>query len=233
MMNPFEVVNKLIGGPVWEKLLNLVELGTHIDNPYHNTDHMKLVIYHAMAAYVSEGGNLSSTTAIELAIAALFHDFNHSGGVESDENNINAALVVIEDSVEPLCKPLNLNMRHIYDMILCTRYDGPEKGFLLKPDTVAEKCLRDADLCMIYTYEGRDLLLGLFEELNPGKTLGLTSSIEEVNAFFNDTCKFLREAEYFTQYGKRMRDTQLNRALEQFRQRLELITNNTILRETL
>ena len=63
-------------------------------NPYHNNKHALFVFTNAMNifdVYRKEYG-LKSTDKINLGLATIFHDFNHSGGKLKDDSNIQLAL---------------------------------------------------------------------------------------------------------------------------------------------
>lgn len=229
MFDPIAVLERTFVTDSWRRIMNTMDFGTHVVNPYHNTTHMKLVAYHAYAAYTDGGGDPQSTLASELTLAALFHDYNHSGGFESDTENIEATLRYLRNKVwAEFFEAEGVSQETVFDLIRMTQYNGPIVGFPHKPQTLAEKSIRDADLCMIYTPEGRALLVGLFEEFNRRPITSAVVTSQHVNDFFKANCKFLYNAEYYTPYGIRMRDTHLLQSLEEFRLLLQDLTGKTI-----
>src|ERR1700722_12268320 len=86
-------------------LLGIAKTGVHVTNPYHNLTHELLVVYHAMIAYhsLNYATHDSMGTWRELAVAALFHDHDHSGGKHKDYDNIQRAIIrvaILPDNVD-------------------------------------------------------------------------------------------------------------------------------------
>lgn len=67
-----------------EDILHAMQAGTHLENPYHNNDHMMHVAFHACMAYEREASEFDRAKYDSLTLAALFHDFDHSGGKATD-----------------------------------------------------------------------------------------------------------------------------------------------------
>lgn len=103
--------------------------------PYHNNRHMYGVAVIADYLYRTEAGNEGYPADHErLIVAALMHDYRHSGGAQLDIVNIRHAM----DAV------LHMYIRgvpYIQRMIALTEYP-----FKYEPSSISEKCLRDADL---------------------------------------------------------------------------------------
>lgn len=190
-----------------EELFLLARSGSHNRNKYHNVLHELQHVYWAWSclcnAGVSEIVNRRETTE-ELVIASLFHDHNHSGGALPDSQNIERALNFV-------AKNFPENPR-IGDLIRVTQFDG--KGFPFEPETFAQKCMRDADLCAIYSQEGHRLLLGLFEEMARKRLCEFSE--EEMRTAISKSENFLWEREMYTEHGKRMKDDHLASALRVF-----------------
>ena len=114
--------------------------------PYHNKYHARCMMLNCF-----EGALFEKCTTVEvraLVVAAMFHDFNHTGGHEPDEANIRLALEGLnlaqhaEMFFTPLTeKELELAIR----AIRVTQYP-----FIHEPMTVTEKIIRDADLMQLY-----------------------------------------------------------------------------------
>jgi len=193
-------------------LVNLAKIGVHVTNPYHNLTHELLVVYHALTAYYHSlpRGSLSDRQrekANYLVIAALFHDHNHSGGKTSDFENVERAISYVSNlpNLFPATKDI------ISDLIRKTEFtDGK---FPHKPIMFVEQCLRDADLCMIYTSQGRQLLMELPREIDGGLSL-YRRNPEARKSFLKKNKQFLESCEMFTEYGKLMKEFHLDRACQ-------------------
>jgi hypothetical protein len=73
--------------------------------------------------------------------------------------------------------------------------------------------MRDADLMSIYSEEGRQLLLGLSTEF--GRPIsGMTT--HERQDFIEANAAFLRDAQMYTWYGRRIKDLHLESCLREF-----------------
>ena len=57
-------------------------------NPYHNLNHTLSVMYGVYEGFKSNRNKRIKYDLRVLLLSALFHDANHSGGKESDENNV-------------------------------------------------------------------------------------------------------------------------------------------------
>jgi hypothetical protein len=75
----------------------------------------------------------------ELLIAAMFHDFNHSGGEQLDSVNISRALTGVSTFFKEFCGTGYPHLIHI--CIKCTEYP-----FVVEPCTIEQRIIRDADL---------------------------------------------------------------------------------------
>lgn len=202
-------------------LLNLVDLakiGVHVTNPYHNLTHELLVVYHAMTAYYHRcGGKLSASASIEelriLAIAALFHDHDHSGGKTTDDLNIERAIARV--STLPILSSIGLakSVDHITDVCsLIRKTEFTNGGFPFEPMNFSAKCLRDADLCMIYTTQGRQLLMELPRE-HAGVCVYRVDT-QQRRQFLIKNKEFLQSCPMYTEYGQLMKEFHLERSCE-------------------
>jgi len=147
------------------------------DIPYHNKYHtycMALNVYEASLYY-----NLSIEARRALLVAALFHDYDHSGGRKTDDINVAIAANNLVDAHKQLVEiyrtqPVSdvgdhfahLTPKELIDAIetlLITKYpyDGP-------PVTMLQKIIRDADLMQVYEEDAdrlRQQFLGLKAEM--------------------------------------------------------------------
>jgi hypothetical protein len=182
-----------------DRLMLLANSGTHTLNPYHNVIHELQNVYYSFSCFVNTSALIDSGPLIaDLVQASLFHDHNHSGGILSDDRNVERAIEFTERELR-LKEP-------VLNIIRCTQFvDGK---FHIDPTNLAERCIRDADLMTIYSQEGFRLMIGLFEEMSK-KTLSKFTE-EEVRKSLSATGNFLFAQTMYTDHGNRMRDEHLD-----------------------
>lgn len=126
------------------------------DLPYHNWFHTCCMICNCMEGALHY--NLSYSECHLLGVAALFHDFDHTGGREHDSINIHRALASLNIYVEGS----NLELKHIRACISVTQFP-----FDIEPVTIEQKIIRDADLMQILEPEWYEhVILGLQAEMS-------------------------------------------------------------------
>jgi len=135
------------------------------DLPYHNLYHAHCVLLNCY-----EGGmhlRLSEDELRGLCAGALFHDFNHFGGILPDDKNIKAALEGLKIAQRyALSRHLGLSAQSFEvaeTVIRVTQYP-----YIIEPTTVPEQIIRDADLMQAYEEVPKEQLkqfLGLKSEL--------------------------------------------------------------------
>jgi len=106
-------------------------------SPYHNFCHGLSVLKYAEII-----SRLLNTTGVskQLAIACLFHDFNHSAGKETDAWNVQTAIISMTGRLKP--KHLYM-MEDVAQIIQATQYPYVVDRFDL---TYEQAIIRDADL---------------------------------------------------------------------------------------
>jgi len=201
-------------GEVCTPLVMIARSGYHILNPYHNYDHELQHVYWSYACAVNEPeAELCDTELTCLGLASLFHDHNHSGGKSDDASNIERAVKILPRVRKSFEYGMTEDQVAIVErLIRCTQFNG-SSGFEREPTDFLEMCMRDADLMAIYSEEGRQLLLGLFDEFGTPLREMKTSQLQET---LDKNAKFLREAPMYTEFGKRMKEYHLESALRDF-----------------
>jgi len=137
--------NGTIVGPI----VNYLELCNPSTAPYHCNRHMLHMSRLAYNLYAAEfpHGKLDPKEALNLTYAALFHDFGHSGGRLPDSENIKIATeaamryVTMEKNNPDYTSHQYLDRELITRLIQVTEYP-----FIHEPQTLLEKCIRDADV---------------------------------------------------------------------------------------
>lgn len=146
-------------------------------NAYHNTEHMFGVAQLAWKIWNVEVGeeqrasDSEDYTFLEVIIASLWHDYDHSGGYQPDVENISDALAALETWLDlPEYKDVADNLGLYYDdggtlervrqLITVTEFP-----FVHEPRFIAEKIIRDADLLYSFSDATGPILNGLYTEL--------------------------------------------------------------------
>lgn len=146
-------------------------------NPYHNTDHMFHVARLALLIYSRESKNGCLGSQLALFVAAMFHDYNHSAGILSDDENIEAAVKAAT---------WYLHVSNLKDLIptveaaiRCTRYP-----YIKEPESLIEKCLRDADVLYPAAMRDADLVMvALKNEMNVSRELRNEKPLDKAEVF--------------------------------------------------
>jgi hypothetical protein len=118
----------------------LWDFAQNLNHPYHNFRHMTHVLFLCHDACVYYGRKLTRREKRNLLIAALFHDFDHSGMFGHDDLNITRAVrglrkhILSEDLVE---------LGNIEYLILVTKYPHTEP---VSRFTLSGQIMCDADL---------------------------------------------------------------------------------------
>lgn len=200
--NVFEVsIESLLQSIGLDTALAFYKLNCKSQNlPYHNKRHTYNMVgrcYRMATEY-----HLPMQSLKQLLLAALFHDFNHSGkstGIIHDRHNIEAAIAAVKDFFYSLengaCPEFNQqDLFNVCRIIACTEFP-----FAHEPITIEQRIIRDADLLEIsepgwYSH----VILGLSEELG----------IQEVIMVQNQAT-FLEACTFYTKVGQRIFDQYL------------------------
>lgn len=200
---------------------------THTCNEYHNDGHCSFVANKAIACW-RYSNRSSAVVPVELILAGMFHDVEHSGGRASDEDNIAAALEVWnEASQHPMVSHVDAHLVAL--LIRVTQYN-PD-GFKYKhPKEICDLvggydaklaflacCMRDADLLTIYDRSEFSVrsLMGLHEEMNRTRELKGQPLVAVVD-FLEGNRKFLEAAPMYTPYGIAMKEKHLEGSIQYF-----------------
>lgn len=156
--------------------------------PYHGIDHLfevynnckTLIDFSEMDQFILNEDSEEVNYETELLIAALFHDYNHSGGKLKDIENIEIAIKGCKEFLDTIDHDLNIDV--IESVIKATEYPSPIKGDL----TIEQKIIQDADMCyLLNDIAIVKLYYGLREEFG----VELDKFLENQLAFF-ETVKF-------------------------------------------
>ncbi len=156
--------------PVYKKAFKwIVENSKSNTLPYHNITHLISVFescYDASEHYNFEDIFSDESAEIELCLAALFHDVNHSGGVLTDDKNIEVAIKSFEDFYKVLSKEEQslFSKQEVIDTIKPTEY--PYQITDSSKLNLKQRILRDADLTSAFSGDWfQSVVYGLKEEM--------------------------------------------------------------------
>jgi len=151
-----------------------------VENDYHNNEHMINVFNNAMVLFnhYKDEYKLPPYHKLILGLAALFHDFNHSGGRLKDSENIELALVALKEFL------VTINKSDLYDdiknIIIATEF--PQLDIDLD---ILQKIIRDADTMGGIIDGWKSVVTNLASEYNKTLVEFIPTQIK-----FLDTVKF-------------------------------------------
>lgn len=176
-------------------------------NAYHNTEHMfgaaKLgwKIWEVEVAENKLPDDSPDFRMVDVIVALLWHDFDHSGGRLSDAENIEDAIAAFDHFLDlPEFAEINMKLGYydgqahsVKDLIRVTEFP-----FVHEPRFLAEKIVRDADLLYSFADNTGPILKGLYDELST------SNRIPEDMVFLDmirGQTKFHNEVQLFTATG--------------------------------
>ena len=112
----------------------------NLERPYHNFRHMTHVLWLCHKASQFYMNELTQRQRRNLLIAAIFHDFDHSGMFGNDDLNIERAIRALRKYLDPIDTP---HVSHIESLMRGTEYPY---AIALENLDLAGKILRDADM---------------------------------------------------------------------------------------
>jgi len=151
-----------------------------VENDYHNNEHMINVFNNSMVLFnhYKDEYKLPPYHKLLLGLAALFHDFDHSGGRLKDSENIELALVALKEFLK------TINKSDLYDdienIIIATEF--PHLDIDLD---ILQKIIRDADTMGGIIEGWKSVVTNLASEYNKTLVEFIPSQIK-----FLDTVKF-------------------------------------------
>lgn len=140
IMSMKDIINKAI--------LFLIKNNESNHLPYHGIDHV-FMVYEKCKYSVNRAEYRHTVKHInELLIAALFHDYNHSGGKLKDSENIKNAIIgckAFVDELNSTSDEATVSMEIVTDIIKATEY--PNNMTQL---TVEQQIIQDADMGYLF-----------------------------------------------------------------------------------
>lgn len=175
--------------------------------PYHNLKHTLTMMLNAFDIFnhdVYDYTKLYDTKKCDelraICIAALFHDFNHSGGtLQSDEDNISLAI----DAWNKYTKEDEYWVKFIEHLIKGTQYP-----YINDEPNIYVQILRDADMMQWFEDDFIEhTLMGLNKEM-----LGKSSLSVKM---LEGQLQFMKNAKFYTPFAKIKYDSHFNEKIAQ------------------
>lgn len=161
--------------------------------PYHNKFHTYCMVKNCYEAAIELGLPFQDTRI--LITAAIFHDFNHTGGKLTDAENISIAIKAYSRFLEEYNKNIidEYLKTCVVRLIQITEYP-----FKQEPEFIEEKIIRDADLMQMFEPEWFDhVIIGLSKELLRKDSF----TTEELIDTLKKNEEFLSKQKIYTKWG--------------------------------
>lgn len=148
-----EFINKIFNNFGLKEYLDFYDVYCQTKKlPYHNEYHTYCVI--ELCYKGAKYHDLDYDSTSDLLIAALFHDFGHSGGHSYDSVNIQKAKAWFETCANRLMFDQPRRSQKIVKFIGATEYPYKSEACCIE-----ERILRDADLLQIIMPDGQEMIL--------------------------------------------------------------------------
>lgn len=182
------------------------------DIPYHNLSHISYMTWLTFRFLTYTPNTVSDYELKHALVAAMFHDFNHSGGHESDAVNIERAIDGYHVALA------ELNIVGLDDALVERLISVTEYPFIREPVNIMEKSLRDADaLYPACTQDPEVILTGLRleSEIKLGRSITRAEMI-----VFQET--WLKNLVLYTTIGKRTHSINSHNYLKEMKQAVDV-----------
>lgn len=187
---------------IFDEVKNYISENNITENAYHNNKHMIDVFNNSMTLFneYADQFNLTENDKLNLGLAALFHDFNHSGGKLKDIENIELALTALKEYLD------STNKSELYDdvkrIIIATEFPHLD----INTD-ILQQIIRDADTMGGITEDYISIVKSLAKEY--GKTL---------QEFIPTQIKFLDTVKFNTDYCNQLLANNKERIIKELEQ---------------
>jgi hypothetical protein len=173
--------------PLTLKVIKFLNENNSSNNaPYHGIDHLFEVFKFSYS--ISQFVPNNEINKLELLIACLFHDYNHSCGKLKDSENISNAIdgLTMFHEIHP-----EFDLEITKDIIRATEYPYtlPDEDL-----TIEQKIIRDSDMCYLFNdISIVKLYQGLRTEFN-----------QNLDDFLSNQGKFLDNVHFYTEKCQQM-----------------------------
>jgi len=182
-------LKKIKRHPLLEKAFSyIIEHNESVNLPYHNTRHLVKVFDSCME--IAESYKISKHDLIVLGVAALFHDFNHSGGKLKDSENIQIAIYEFNNFYEKNKSSFDgIHFISIADLITYTEFPKVKE-----PENDIQRILMDSDLIQAFDI---DWFLYAIKGLSMERGVTVQKALEDQSNFINNVS-------YYTKYAQKL-----------------------------
>lgn len=215
--NEFMLLTDKEVSDIFELAKNYILENNLVENDYHNNEHMINVFNNSMMLFehYKDEYDLITYHKLVLGLAALFHDFNHSGGKLTDKENIELALVALKEFLVTQVNfaRVTISKSDLYDdienIIIATEF--PHLDIELD---ILQKIIRDADTMGGIIEGWQSVVNNLSSEYN--------KSLEE---FIPTQIKFLDVVKFNTDYCNQLLKDNKEKIIEELNKMLDGKTN--------
>jgi len=193
-------LDKIKRFPIWEKAFTYLIQNNTASHPYHNTRHC-INVFNTAINIIDTYEDIDINDVVNLGLACLFHDFNHSGGKLKDRENIEIAIDEFNRFVELNVQYFNVYaITDIVGMILCTEFPKTKE-----PSIFIQQIIMDADLFQCYDHDWFIFAIkGLADERGVPESQAL-----------KDQTNFINSVTYYTEFAQKIHEEKKEGYLEQ------------------
>lgn len=125
---------------IFNNVKKYISENNNTNNHYHNNKHLIDVFNNSMLLFNKHPNEneLTNLDKLCLGLAALFHDYGHSGGKSKDSENIEIALVELKKYLNAINK--QILFKNIKEIINATEFPHKEMNL-----NILQQIIRDAD----------------------------------------------------------------------------------------
>jgi len=182
-------LDKIKRFPIWTKAFTYLIQNNIASHPYHNTRHC-INVFDTAINILDTLEDIDINDMINLGLACLFHDFNHSGGKLKDRENIEIALDEFDKFVELNVHDFSVyTVREIISMILSTEFPKVKE-----PENYLQQIIMDADLLQCYDH---DWFIFAIKGLADERGVSVSQAL-------SDQTNFINNVTYYTEYAQKL-----------------------------
>lgn len=172
-------------------------------NPYHSNFHL-LDVFVTSMEIANTYDTLTEKDRLELGLAALLHDFNHSGGKFSrDADNITLAIDGLVEFID--WNKLDIESSGVDEFVIEELINITEYPHIREPYTLKQMIIRDADMSQCYNKNWfLNVITGALM-----KEKGMTI-IDSIDA----QIKYIKNIQYYTDHAKYIHSREQEKMLE-------------------
>ena len=173
--------------------------------PYHNLRHMLHVMWATYQGAMYYENKISPLTLRNMLIAALFHDYNHSGKTNDDASNIETAIKGLKCHIDPMDAP--------YFDEICSYIRGTQFPPVVTNLDLPAAIVRDADVA----YTLADVWI---QTVNFGLNIEIGVSTKKMLKLQEP---FLRSLKFMTEWAEKEYSSKIDGRIEEANEMYEVL----------